>query len=462
MNLAGQFDIGAWPRHHEGWLHRRLGELYVSHCPTLPVVSVQADGAETALVLGTAVLEGQMLADVTAPPADLESLLGRLGGSYAVLGADGTLHLDPCGSLSVVFDPIAGRAGSTPAAILPEDELDERLELSFHARIDRAMHGDGWLPAGLTFVRGVRRLLPNHTLSLTTWEVTRRWLPPRPEGDEAVERHVARVVETLTAQLQALTADGAYLTLTAGQDSRMLLACARGLLDRIWFFTFVSVDTVTVDQRAAAALRRRLDLPALELFTRSASAQDRAAWQRRSGYAVGGAIMDIHPTLSALDPRRRVLPGMAGEVARAYFPLPQPRTATGVLTAMHLPPDSTLVAAVDAWMEPLGRLEDRQLMDLAYIEHRLGCWASPQNSANAVFGATVIALSHPTIFDAMLRLPVEFREQHELAPAVCRRGWPEVLEVPFNRFAGLDRRRRLTELARGAAARLRSRRSVGP
>ena len=73
------------------------------------------------------------------------------------------------------------------------------------------------------------------------------------------------------------------------------------------------------------------------------------------------------------------------------------------------------------------------------------------------FSDVVLPLSTRAVIDAMVRLPVVYRRRRQLPIDVCRACWPELLDFPFNRPAGIDAlRERWSErglAVRGGAAR---------
>ena len=93
-------------------------------------------------------------------------------------------------------------------------------------------------PLNLTPRKNVWRLLPNHFLDLRQWEAVRHWPKAEilPVGD--TDQAVTQVVERVRLHMKALVAKKpVLLRLTAGQDSRVLLACARPLAQHMTFFT---------------------------------------------------------------------------------------------------------------------------------------------------------------------------------------------------------------------------------
>jgi hypothetical protein len=76
------------------------------------------------------------------------------------------------------------------------------------------------------------------------------------------------------------------------------------------------------------------------------------------------------------------LTGFAGEVGRAFY-LRATDTETykispgELLSRMNLPPSGQMVEAMRTWLHQLPDLPLSTLLEFAYLEHRLGCWAAP-------------------------------------------------------------------------------------
>lgn len=75
---------------------------------------------------------------------------------------DTRIYMDGLGSLSVVFDPVAGVAGSTASCILNEADYHSRFDSDLRQAME--IERKGWFPAGRTAHRGVERLIANHFL----------------------------------------------------------------------------------------------------------------------------------------------------------------------------------------------------------------------------------------------------------------------------------------------------------
>lgn len=265
-------------------------------------------------------------------------------------------------------------------------------------------------PFSVTDNPHVRPLLPSHALDLNNWKTIRFW-PRAPinrvsSGPDVIAR-VRCIAETTRAQMSAF-AEVAPLTLnlTAGRDSRMLLACARPLLDRIVFTT--DPGHSETDYEVAQQLTRLFSL--------------------------------THVGLPAPMPERISLPGYAGEVGRSFYWRKGDQASHRIttddmldrlkFTAAH----PKLYSELEAWRSGLPDGVDTFLeLDLLYLEWRVGCTMSPVlhgRDQRHLFSA--IPLNHPHVIQSMMELPIDFRSNQGLVKEICRQFWPELSFVAFN------------------------------
>jgi hypothetical protein len=449
--LVGQFVLSQAANGPDGWqVHTLRGWTLATH-PHLPVVELRLPGGVPAgWVVGYPIagdtvcpsaidLPAEAAADVEA----LETALYRLGGRFLAVALTETfarVYLDACGSLSAVYSAEAGTVAATPALFADHTHPWDTELIRF---LDMPASGL-WYPFGLTPRQGVLRLLPNHYLDLTTWQTHRHWpAAPFAEGDPA--QLVAQVAATVRGAIGAAAHRyPLHMSLTAGRDSRLLLACAREQLGHIRFFTFAR-QRATADTHIARALARRFRLDHATLPIEPATPEQQDAWLTRVGHCVSGDIARSHPTLRRLDPQRALLPGMAGEVGRAFYwrdgDVATTRLAPEDLVARcHLPANDRLLAGAAAWLGELAGHSAFTVLDLLYVEQRLGCWGGPQQYGGEPWSAAqLFPLAHRDIFAAILALPPAYRAADRLAVDICRQAWPELLDLPFNQFSGWQR-----------------------
>jgi hypothetical protein len=425
---------------HAGW---ELGTC------DLPVVDLRdGEGAQLGWCLGYPVLDGvlggaEIVVDTVGTQrverTAVDALYERLAGRFllVLLTADEpTVLMDAYGSLAAVFSAEEQVVASTPTLIGAQWETDLIQLTGFP-------HRATWLPFGLTLQRGVRRILADHALDLRAWRTERQWLPMPPSGAASGADLAAVVYRGIRSAIGAVAAAHPLtLSLTAGRDSRVLLACARDFLDRASLFTLVPDGADTVDGHLAGRLASRFGHTHEFLPVVAADPRGSAGWLASTGHAVGGELWQAHQSLRRLDPTRVLLPGTAGEVGRAHTYRPGDPTEAAVrpetlLRRLRLPGHAVYLEHAEAWLAGLPDLPYETTLELGYIEQRLSCWAGPGHYGNQASRFELAPFASRPLFRAMLASPLEYRLREQLATDICRIAWPELLDLPFNRFTGL-------------------------
>ncbi len=432
------------------WQTKQIGNWFLAVHHVLPLIEIhQADGTPAGWLLGHPITDKRELlsSNVTLDnkflsPEEFESWVCSLSGRFVCIylsRAAKRLYLDSCGSLAVVYSIDHNSVAST-TTLLADMNSDGDHEL---IRTLGMPDSDAWFPSGLTPMRNVRRLLPNHYLDLDDWVCVRHW--PR-KSDLSVPTDFPSTVQTVVECLKKniLSVSEKYplqMSLTAGRDSRMLLACSREVLHRIKFHTGVWVPS-GVDSEIGRQLARKLKLNHVTLSVKLARKEELDDWQIRTGYCVSGEIWRIHPTSRKIDPHRAFLPGCAGEVGRAYYWRDGDEnqnclTARDVLARTKLPASGKILDQTEAWLDEIKEFDWNVILDLTYIEQRLGCWAGPlQYGQDGMHQARLFPFNDRAIFKAILNSPVEPRRRQMLAEDILESEWPELLDLPFNKLTG--------------------------
>lgn len=382
----------------------------------------------------------------------IERIQTRLVGRYVGLvegEAGPRLFTDPVGALPVVYDEGGEFVAASPLSV-PTVSHDTHFRGDLFEALDS--QGGSWLPGTTTYYRGVTRLLPNHTLDLESWEVDRFWPDDdreewAPDGDDDV---VERIVTELTTVCEA--AMDHYrrpkMGLTAGLDSRCLLAVAREWATdgSLLLYTYESDEyhlDVHVARRIAAA--HGLDWTPVPVTT--ATRRQREEFRRRSGYTVSTASKAIHPTIRSLDTDARIV-GVGSEIGRGYYYRLSDDERTDIdgeelLERLHRPVHPEVADDLDGWLREVAGLDTHTILDLAYQEHRLGCWSGPQYLGILEDRDLIAPFCYRPVIELMHRTSPDFRRFDRLQERIIDRRWSELNGYPVNAYAGLSRWRNL-------------------
>lgn len=368
---------------------------------------------------------------------DLEEWLHRYGGRWiAVFNFAGIkrIYVDANASLGVVYDVQKKVAGSTSSAILDKYEYRERFREKVFRKLN--VRHRGWFPATVTAHFGVERLLPNHFLDLRDWQQYRHW--PRLSSEvESVDISLRRICDVVARHINAAVKDGAVCcSLTAGQETRTLLACSTGLYDVIDFVTIDSRGDA-LDVLRARELACRFNLRHTVLPEVRADAQGIEEWIFNTGHCIGGKLASASASVRPLLPYAYHIGGHGGEVCRGFLYRSGDKetdhlSSRRLLARLGLPKVRLIESAIDRWLRGLPALPLSRVLDLAYIELRMSSWGFAHS-----YTGTGPQEIHPLIcresYALMMGLPVAAKRTEPLARAVSLCA-PELLSLPINSY----------------------------
>ena len=450
VDLPGHWLIGTDARLvPSSWKSMLLGDFHVAWNAPLPCTPLRANGATFGVILGWYIAsDGVLLGEVKCSAAKHEpfdQILALLAGNYVCLtaaGGNARFYLDACGSLSA-FYCADQRCISSNIFLIPDAKFacsNRRYEGSFGIPATNCM-----FPVGMTPRTDVERLLPNHYLDLSKWKAVRHWPKAALTETADVQQTVAEIGELIARNISAVArAAPIQMSLTAGRDSRMLLACARQWSREASFFTSALPDrSGRLDVHVAKRLAKRLGLHHRVLPFVASSESDADKWLYRTSVSVGEKRgFQAMRTLMQLDPGRAYLPGLVAELARGYYwglahDLPERDRdclAKVLLKTMIAPVDQYTMARMMHWLSDLAHLDRWTLLDLFYLEQRLGCWGGVICYAYAdMVRFELWPLNSRRLVALMLSLPSEYKAAARLTDDVIRSRWPELADIPYNK-----------------------------
>lgn len=453
--FSGQFVISAAGQGRPALVpgafeHRRNAALDCWTCPTLGVIPIQdRHNATVGCILGepidleTAQFLRQPVSLDAGTASDLdpaiETLFERLGGSFVIVidGFDQShIYLDACGSKSLVFDPKTKTAAATTGLLLDAHAYVGRFRGDLYQRLN--ILRDGWFPAGLTAHHGIVRQLVNHRLDFATMTQARHWPTHQIAIGEAPEKTVDIICRATRASIDAMRKDGQVtFGLTAGNESRMLLALCRDVAHEINFAT-VNGPESGLDMVRAEELSAKYNLSHQRLPIVQATHDEAWDWHSLTSHCMGGGNMWTHASARPMAGNGFFAGGLGGEIGRAFFWRAGDTAETEVdaktiVGRFGMPADDTVVQAVSQWFPSLDGFDPFLKLDLAYLELRMGCWAFAQAYTMPEVHHTNPMISRRS-FAAMLALPPSWRRGQLMTHEAILQNWPELLDLPINKY----------------------------
>jgi hypothetical protein len=395
----------------------------------------------------------------------VDSLIGKLsslnnfiantysyGGRWVLIvndGKDVRLYTDAVGLRQVFFSLTDYTrelwCASQPRMIaeilrLDMDEKGVELINSHEFRLNTEFR---W-PGSSTPYREVEHLLPNHYLDLTTGSSRRYW----PEGP-LPELSLGEAVDSASGLLEGLMQSASNrfelaLSLTAGIDSRLVLAASRDIRNDLSFMTVrqITMPDDHSDVRIPSELLGKMGLKH-DVVGSSLLVDDDFIEVFKKNVAVPHYVYapDAQAILRYYGQRKVAVTGSASEVARSSFRannnLPRNKDITIKRLAALQDMDNLGYALerYEQWRAGIGDLFNLNIMSLFEWELDDGNWlAMCQLEFDIAWKDIFTPFNCRDVIMTMLSVNPELTlaPKHQLYHALIAKLWPEVLNTPIN------------------------------
>jgi len=298
-----------------------------------------------------------------------------------------------------------------------------------------------WWPGDSTPFAEMRRLLPNFSISLVTGHCQRFWpTGPFQEMDSGEAIHF--IANRLSALMRGIARRGNVLvSITAGLDSRMVLAASRDLTDTLGF--------MTVQQSGMPSLHADLQIPrrlALHLGFEHEIVNSAPHVRETFRRAYQDSVMHFHekwlPDAQAIyDAYQQdslIVVGSMAETGRLFYGglSSDDRLVPAQLAGMaNLDDHPFAVRAFEQWLETARNPYNYSLADLFYWEQRAGRWlATSQLEFGHVWRDIFAPFNSREILSSMLAVDQALRRppQSVMFRELLSHMWPDVLSEPIN------------------------------
>ena len=450
--LVGQFRLSeAAVETPAGWCEESIGSWHLVHDRALPVMRITSGGDSVGWILGQPIVETGTLLGVnlevgsrsrTVGSDFVENLLDEFAGRFVaiVVGLDvPRLYLDGAGSMGVVFSTDQRIVASSVFLIPHAEAGDDRLAF---VRGSGPFPYDPILHFGFTVRKSVDWLLPDHFLDLSAWQAVRHW----PRGPVAFTSDVTEtlefVIDRIRRNIRAVVETGrTHMSLTAGMDTRLMLACARDLIADIDFVTHEIPDHAgRIDVAVARHIARTMKLRHRVIRRRPATDRDVERLLYRTG-GMAAADPRCQPavnTMSEMDATMPYIAGTGAEMTRmpAFLDLDDESerlTMSKVLEMRGYPAWPETVERGERWFGGLPVENPYTTFDVRALEMRAGGWGGfltygYPDAAKFFF----YPFADRRLLEALMRLPISYRRDCRVINDVITSQWPELLEIPFN------------------------------
>ncbi len=294
----------------------------------------------------------------------------------------------------------------------------------------------------------IKHLLPNHYLDLKVGLSHRYW--PDKDLEKMSLDHATEEISKLLKGLMRSAANRFELALgmTAGWDTRLILAACKEISHEIYYFTILRKDIHPWNE-ADTIIAPKL-LSKLGLIDHIIMYPDKMEEEFEKIYKKN--VTTAHEFWGTMNqglydhyPRNRVcITGNAGEISRVRFRLPE----GGKITAKDLARFSLMprqlaeemagnpfvIKAWERWLSGVGHIYNIHTLDLYYWEHWAGNFAAMGQAERDIVQEAFTPYNCRRLLTNMLSVDEKCRDHDYpiLYKELIMKLWPEVLKEPVN------------------------------
>jgi hypothetical protein len=291
-----------------------------------------------------------------------------------------------------------------------------------------------------TYFDGIKHLLPNHYLDITTLKVKRYWPRERlasVELDIAVVRSCAFLQGALKSMAKR---NELMMAVTGGTDSRTLLAASKDLCHNIYYFInkHENLNEKHPDIYIPTAIFKKINV---KFHIHELEGDVDPDFKR---IFLGNTFLSSDKVLSAIyniyykQHGHRINVLGVGEIGRTFFG-DEPKRMDGFYLArsMKIKDSSYAVKQCQTWLDntlPIARRYGINTMTLLLWEQLLGNWGAVGNSESDIAIEEIDPFNSHYLYETLLGVDKKYARYGEgiVFREMIRYMWPELLEHPIN------------------------------
>ncbi|SHF43501.1 hypothetical protein SAMN05444274_105206 [Mariniphaga anaerophila] len=441
------------------WNTERLGTNFLYVHPDCELNKLTTNDKELILIgysinpysIGKTTL--QILTDISdfSSINEVPNLIYSLSGRFILMiRYQGNIYFfnDACGLRQLYYtkDESGFYAASQPhllnmAVKLQKSPNYEKYYKSRYVKINKEHH----LPAGISLYDGVFQLPPNHYLDANECKQYRFW-PNSKKTEVSIEEAIKKISYLLKQSvLEANRRFKLSLSMTSGNDSRIMLASTKEIINSLYVYTlkYRDLTDISADILIPKKLSKTLSfnhyvidctIPAENTFF--------DIYHQNSDLAHWDDWGKIANSMSGQYPQERVaIKGNCVEIGRcAYYKIGKHRKIHSIKQFYPFYDGIELEfirKRLSEWYEEIKHIEadyNYDLLDFFYWEHRMGNWQAQSQLEWDIVQEVFTPFNNREIIDTMLALNPMYRSKPKYLffKLLIENLWAESLTEPIN------------------------------
>jgi hypothetical protein len=374
----------------------------------------------------------------------------KYGGRWIIITKDNTdirLFNDAVGLRQVFYTDInkssnlwcASQPGTIAELLNLEMDLEAVRFINAYSKTDK----EYWWPGDSSPYSQINHMLPNHYLDLKTGHCHRYW-PDNNYNIIPMRKGVNRASELLKGVMES--ANNRYdlaIAITAGWDSRLVLASAKGISNGISYFTTkergISSDDHP-DLTVPAVILSQFGLKHDVLETTPGMNDDICnALRRNVPFSHDVWAPDFRAELAYNKQKKVAVTGSVSEVARNFYGMPgnyEQISGEILSNKCGMGNDIFSVGYFDKWLVGTNNnIYNYNILDIFYWEQRCGNWLSMcLLEADIAWKDIFTPYNCRELLISMLSVDAKYRipPKYKLYEKLIMKLWPEIYRFPIN------------------------------
>jgi hypothetical protein len=290
----------------------------------------------------------------------------------------------------------------------------------------------------------IKHMLPNHSINLKTGLCLRYW----PDGPLPY-LPLNQAIEKISATFKNLMKSASHrfdlaLSVTAGLDSRLVLAASKEMSKSVSYMTVRQIDKpdnhpdVTIPSLLFSKLGLKHDIVKSSLILNDEFVK---VFKKNVTLAHYIYASDAQAILNYYNRSKVAVTGSASEIARSSFrsqlnkPKTEEVTAQDLATLQAMGGNQFAISSFENWLSGLGEIYNLDVLDLFEWEQGHGNWlAMCQLEFDIAWKDIFTPFNCRSLLINMLSVKEKYRKKpkYELFEKLILNLWPEVLSVPIN------------------------------